>query len=120
MHERYEKRLKESEKRAQQQNQEVKQRALRAKSIKRSSFSCHVTDEDRELLLPPEAVIDVLSSVSDTTSFKVDRSVDQDFDRHVSLPRLSSGSSYAGSLFSGTTMLDGNFSGDDGAGRGGG
>ncbi|KAL6132664.1 hypothetical protein ACLB2K_064903 [Fragaria x ananassa] len=45
-------------------------------------------------------------------SFKVDRSVDQDFDRQVSLPRLSSGSSYAGSLFSRTTTLDGNFSGD--------
>ncbi|KAL6177723.1 hypothetical protein ACLB2K_049247 [Fragaria x ananassa] len=66
----------------------------------------------RELLLPPEAVVDVLSTVPDTTSFKVDRSIDRDFDRKVSLPRLSSGSSYAGSLFSGTTTLDGNFSGD--------
>ncbi|KAL6195010.1 hypothetical protein ACLB2K_030632 [Fragaria x ananassa] len=71
-----------------------------------------MTDEDRELLLPPEAIVDVLSAVPDTMSFKVDRSVDQDFDRQVSLPRLSSGSSYAGSLFSGTTTLDGNFSGD--------
>ncbi|KAL6136309.1 hypothetical protein ACLB2K_061605 [Fragaria x ananassa] len=79
---------------------------------KKSSFSSHVTDEDRELLLPPEAVVDVLSAVPDTMSFKVDWSVDQDFDRQVSLPRLSSGSSYAGSLFSGTTTLDGNFSGD--------
>ncbi|XP_050379176.1 serine/threonine-protein kinase CTR1 [Argentina anserina] len=76
-----------------------------------SSFSCHVPDEDRELLLPPEAVVDV-SAVPNTTSFKVDRSVDRNFDRQVSLPRLSSGSSYAGSLFSGTTTLDGNFSGD--------
>ncbi|XP_062027815.1 serine/threonine-protein kinase CTR1 isoform X2 [Rosa rugosa] len=75
------------------------------------SFSCHVPDEDRELLLPPEA-FDVSSAVPDTTSFKVDRSVDRNFDRQVSLPRLSSGSSYAGSLFSGTTTLDGNFSGD--------
>ncbi|KAL6128041.1 hypothetical protein ACLB2K_071399 [Fragaria x ananassa] len=41
-------------------------------------------------------------------SFKVDRSVD----RQVSLPRLSSESSYAGSLFSRTTTLDGNFCGD--------
>ncbi|KAL6179823.1 hypothetical protein ACLB2K_046494 [Fragaria x ananassa] len=79
---------------------------------KRSSFSSHVTDEDRELLLPPEAVVDALSAVPDTMSFKVDRSVDRDFDRQVSLPRLSSGSSYAGSLFSGTTTLNGNFSGD--------
>ncbi|XP_061352490.1 serine/threonine-protein kinase CTR1-like [Gastrolobium bilobum] len=38
-------------------------------------------------------------------------SVDRSFDRQVSLQRLSSGSSYAGSLFSGTT-LDGNFSSD--------
>ncbi|KAL6213829.1 hypothetical protein ACLB2K_013268 [Fragaria x ananassa] len=79
---------------------------------KRSSFSSHMTDEDRELLLPPEAVVDVLSAVLDTMSFKVDQSFDRDFDRQVSLSRLSSGSSYAGSLFSWTTTLDGNFSGD--------
>jgi hypothetical protein len=79
-----------------------------------SSFSCHLPDEDRELLLPPEPV-DLSSAVPappETTPLKVDRSVDRNFDRQVSLPRLSSGSSYAGSLFSGTTTLDGNFSGD--------
>ncbi|KAJ8773314.1 hypothetical protein K2173_028491 [Erythroxylum novogranatense] len=59
-------------------------------------------DDDRELLLPPEpqAVPEVVVQ---------ERDVDRNFDRQVSLPRLSSGSSYAGSLFSGTT-LDGNFS----------
>lgn len=65
-------------------------------------------------MLPPEPV-DLSSSVPappETTPLKVDRSVDRNFDRQVSLPRLSSGSSYAGSLFSGTTTLDGNFSGD--------
>lgn len=57
------------------------------------------SDEDRDLLLPPPETV-----VKDTA-------IDRSFDRQVSLPRLSSGSSYAGSLFSGTT-LDGNFSSD--------
>lgn len=49
--------------------------------------------EDRELLLPPaQETVKVASG-----------GVDRSFDREVSLPRLSSGSSYAGSLFSGTT-----------------
>ena len=66
-------------------------------------------DEDRELLLPPPTS----EPEHDTTSVK-DRSVDRNFDRQVSLPRLSSGSSYAGSLFSGTGTgtVDGNFSSD--------
>ncbi|KAK9270924.1 hypothetical protein L1049_026511 [Liquidambar formosana] len=59
-------------------------------------------DDDHELLLPapahsPEPVHEVIAGK------------DRNFDRPVSLQRLSSGSSYAGSLFSGTT-LDGNFS----------
>ncbi|TKY56343.1 Serine/threonine-protein kinase CTR1 [Spatholobus suberectus] len=43
-------------------------------------------DDDRELLLPPPPA-------------EAKDAVDQSFDRQVSLPRLSSGSSYAGSLF---------------------
>ncbi|KAK7353017.1 hypothetical protein VNO80_18449 [Phaseolus coccineus] len=53
---------------------------------------------DGDLLLQPETTIK-------------DAAVHQSFDRQVSLPRLSSGSSYAGSLFSGTTF-DCNFSSD--------
>ncbi|XP_038898927.1 serine/threonine-protein kinase CTR1 isoform X2 [Benincasa hispida] len=66
-------------------------------------------DEDRELLLPPPTS----EPEHDTASVK-DRSVDRNFDRQVSLPRVSSGSSYAGSLFSGTGTgtVDGNFSSD--------
>ncbi|MBA0775382.1 hypothetical protein Gotri_010534, partial [Gossypium trilobum] len=48
---------------------------------------------------------------TEITAVVDDRSVDQNFDRQVSLPRFSSGSSYAGSLFSATT-LDGNLSSD--------
>ncbi|XP_028777697.1 serine/threonine-protein kinase CTR1 [Neltuma alba] len=59
---------------------------------------------DRELLLPSE-------SVPPPPPETVKDAIDRGFDRQVSLPRLSSGSSYAGSLFSGTT-LDGNFSSD--------
>ncbi|KAJ8762618.1 hypothetical protein K2173_008057 [Erythroxylum novogranatense] len=59
-------------------------------------------DEDRELLLSPE-----------TETFPEvvvkEKDVDRNFDSEISLPRLSSGSSYAGSLFWGTT-LDWNFS----------
>ncbi|KAH9690326.1 protein kinase domain-containing protein [Citrus sinensis] len=66
------------------------------------------TDEDREPLLQPPEPKPV--PVPDTVT-KIDN--DRNFDRQVSLPRLSStGSSYAASsLFSGTT-LDGNFSSD--------
>lgn len=60
------------------------------------SHSSHHCDGD--LLLQPETTVK-------------DAAVDQSFDRQVSLPRLSSGSSYAGSLFSGTTF-DCNFSSD--------
>ncbi|KAL9450103.1 hypothetical protein AB3S75_011936 [Citrus x aurantiifolia] len=66
------------------------------------------TDEDREPLLQPPEPEPV--PVPDTVT-NIDN--DRNFDRQVSLPRLSStGSSYAASsLFSGTT-LDGNFSSD--------
>lgn len=66
-------------------------------------------DEDRELLLPPPT-----SEPDHDTSSVKDRSVDRNFDRQVSLPRVSSGSSYAGSLFSGTGTgtVDGIFSSD--------
>jgi len=63
------------------------------KKVSHSSHHC-----DGDLLLQPETTIK-------------DAAVDQSFDRQVSLPRLSSGSSYAGSLFSGTTF-DCNFSSD--------
>ncbi|KDO81215.1 hypothetical protein CISIN_1g002355mg [Citrus sinensis] len=67
-------------------------------------------DEDREPLLPPPEPEPVPVPVPDTVT-NIDN--DRNFDRQVSLPRLSStGSSYAASsLFSGTT-LDGNFSSD--------
>ncbi|XP_054788717.1 serine/threonine-protein kinase CTR1-like isoform X2 [Prosopis cineraria] len=65
------------------------------------------SDEERELLLPPES-----GSPPPPPETVKDSAIDQSFDRQVSLPRLSSNeSSYAGSLFSGTT-LDGNFSSD--------
>lgn len=78
----------------------------RAKSIKRCS-SC---DEERELLLPPEEPEPEPPAQGPPTRWAVkDRSLDRSFDRQVSLPRVSSGSSYAGSLFSGiSTTLDGN------------
>lgn len=65
---------------------------------KKVSHSGHHQDHgcESDLLLPGETTIK-------------DAAVDQSFDRQVSLPRLSSGSSYAGSLFSGTTF-DCNFS----------
>ncbi|XP_047166619.1 serine/threonine-protein kinase CTR1 [Vigna umbellata] len=64
---------------------------------KKVSHSGHHQDHgcEGDLLLPRETTIK--------------DAVDQSFDRQVSLPRLSSGSSYAGSLFSGTTF-DCNFS----------
>ncbi|XP_021679475.2 serine/threonine-protein kinase CTR1 isoform X2 [Hevea brasiliensis] len=72
--------------------------------LKRLSFD----DEDRQLLIaaePPAPEPEVIPEIIE------ERDVDRNFDRQVSLPRLSSGSSYAGSLFSGTT-LDGNFLSD--------
>ncbi|KAJ7965834.1 Protein kinase superfamily protein [Quillaja saponaria] len=66
-----------------------------------------LNEEESELLLhsePPVAAVPTTERVND-------RVIDRNFDRQVSLPRVSSGSSYAGSLFSGTT-LDGNFSSD--------
>ncbi|XP_038703808.1 serine/threonine-protein kinase CTR1-like isoform X2 [Tripterygium wilfordii] len=71
----------------------------RSGHVKLHRLSC---DEGHELLLPPERPVSEIIK---------DRDVDRNFDRQVSLPRLSSGSSYAGSLFSGTTV-DGNFSSD--------
>lgn len=58
-------------------------------------------EEDRELLLPPEIFNDAVSAV------------DRSFDRQVSLPRFSSGSSYAGSLFSGTATFSSDVTKDD-------
>ncbi|KAK8552126.1 hypothetical protein V6N13_120549 [Hibiscus sabdariffa] len=76
-------------------------------------------DEDQQLLLapepapPPQPSPSPPSPVPETTTVTDDRSVDRHFDRQVSLTRFSSGSSYAGSLFSVTgTTLDGNFSSD--------
>ncbi|KAK8483239.1 hypothetical protein V6N12_055793, partial [Hibiscus sabdariffa] len=75
---------------------------FRSRHVKPSFTDHH--DEDRELLLPPAP-----SPPPETNAVINDRSVDQNFDRQVSLHRFSSGSSFEGSLFSGTT-LDGNFS----------
>lgn len=85
----------------------VERRGERSGHVKSSSssssrLSCVDVDDDRELLLPKEAAEPVK-----------DHGIDRNFDRQVSLPRLSSeGSSYAGSLFSGTTTFDGNLSCD--------
>lgn len=58
------------------------------------------SDDDHEPLLPKPRPSPV-----------PDQSVSRSFARQVSLPRFSSGSSYAGSLFSGTTTtVDGDFS----------
>ncbi|GMJ15226.1 hypothetical protein like AT4G24480 [Hibiscus trionum] len=77
----------------------------RSRHVKPSFTDHH--DVDRELLLPPEPA-PAPSPPSETNAVN-DRCVDQNFDRQVSLQRFSSGSSFEGSLFSGTT-LDGNFS----------
>ncbi|PON89837.1 Mitogen-activated protein kinase kinase kinase [Trema orientale] len=69
--------------------------------LSRYPSSC---DEDRELLLRPEPVVPAQAEAAAAVK---DRSLDRSFDRQVSLPRVSSGSSYAGSLFSGITTLDG-------------
>lgn len=72
-------------------------------------------DEDRELLLSPphEAITSTTTTTpSEAVAVVNDPRDERSFGRQVSLPRLSSGSSYAGSMFSGTT-LDGNFSSID-------
>ncbi|KAM7516906.1 hypothetical protein LguiA_006489 [Lonicera macranthoides] len=61
-------------------------------------------DFDRDISLHPERSLQRLSSTESSYAGK-----GRDFERQFSLQRLSSGSSYAGSLFSGTT-LDGNLS----------
>lgn len=81
-----------------------------------SSTTDHDEDEDRRLLLAPEPAPPSTPSTppapaTEITAVVDDRSVDQNFDRQLSLPRFSSGSSYAGSLFSATT-LEGNLSSD--------
>ncbi|XVE55620.1 hypothetical protein DITRI_Ditri03aG0173400 [Diplodiscus trichospermus] len=91
----------------------------RSRHVKPSSgllSSCTDHDEDRELLLPPEPAPPQTPTpppppapAPETTTVINDRGVGSNVDRQVSPPRFSSGSSYAGSLFSGTT-LDGNFS----------
>ncbi|XP_050207065.1 serine/threonine-protein kinase CTR1 isoform X2 [Mercurialis annua] len=79
-------------------------------------------EDDRQLLLKPEppkpspepepAEPQSVHEIVPVHQLAIkERDVDRNFDRQVSLPRLSSGSSYAGSLFSGTT-LDGNFFSD--------
>ncbi|ESQ54876.1 hypothetical protein EUTSA_v10024333mg [Eutrema salsugineum] len=74
-------------------------------------------DEERELLLspadpPPASPCSVIAASSSSSARAVnmnERNIDRSFDREVSLPRMSSESSFAGSFFSGTTV-DGNFS----------
>ncbi|GAU46717.1 hypothetical protein TSUD_244100 [Trifolium subterraneum] len=67
----------------------------------------HRSEEDREVLLPhPD---DVKSASPEKDPVDVDRS----FDREVSLPRLSSGSSYATSLFASDVTVTATFSSDD-------
>ncbi|CAL1395484.1 unnamed protein product [Linum trigynum] len=68
----------------------------------RCRLSSDEFDETERLLAPPPPESEINVVMKDL------RDVDRNFDRQVSLPRFSSGSSYAGSLFSGTT-LDGNF-----------
>ncbi|XVF36576.1 hypothetical protein REPUB_Repub19eG0069200 [Reevesia pubescens] len=87
-------------------------------SSRRISLSTTDHDEYSELLLPPEPAPGPPQQTPtphppppapEITNVINDHSVDRNFDRQVSLLRFSSGSSYAGSLFSGTT-LDGNLS----------
>ncbi|XVF64910.1 hypothetical protein PTKIN_Ptkin09bG0204400 [Pterospermum kingtungense] len=88
-------------------------RSRHVKPISRRFPSSTDHDDDRELLLPQEPAPPQTPTPPppppppETTAVVNDRN----FDRQVSLPRFSSGSSYAGSLFSGTT-LDGNLSSD--------
>ncbi|CAH2078071.1 unnamed protein product [Thlaspi arvense] len=74
-------------------------------------------EEERELLLSPVdpahnaspgSIIAASSSSARAVSIN-ERNIDRSFDREVSLPRMSSESSFGGSFFSGTTV-DGNFS----------
>ncbi|KAA3453916.1 serine/threonine-protein kinase CTR1 isoform X1 [Gossypium australe] len=104
---------------------EKKKSTDRPRHVKRSSRRVPSSttdrdeDEDRRLLLAPEPALPSTPSppsplpapATEITAVVDDPSVDQNFDRQVSLPRFSSGSSYAGSLFSATT-LDGNLSSD--------
>uniref|UniRef100_A0A1J3DUA7 non-specific serine/threonine protein kinase n=1 Tax=Noccaea caerulescens TaxID=107243 RepID=A0A1J3DUA7_NOCCA len=84
-------------------------------------------DEEREFLLSsspadnksplihpaassPDSIVVAASSSSSARAINMnERNIDRSFDREVSLPRMSSESSFAGSFFSGTTV-DGNFS----------
>lgn len=91
----------------------------RVKPTTRLSMSSDV-DEERELFLSPanpapvtaasspDSIIAASSSSARAISMN-ERNIDRSFDREVSLPRMSSESSFAGSFFSGTTV-DGNFS----------
>ncbi|XP_061971487.1 uncharacterized protein LOC133694077 isoform X3 [Populus nigra] len=65
------------------------------------------TEEDRHLLVTPEPEPEPEPVLPVPQIIK-----ERDVDRKVSLPRLSSGSSYSGSLFSGITTLYGNFTTD--------
>ncbi|KAG7541636.1 Protein kinase-like domain superfamily [Arabidopsis thaliana x Arabidopsis arenosa] len=92
------------------------------RAVKPTRFSMSSdADEEREHLLlspadpaslpatsSPDSVIAASSSSARTVNIN-ERNIDRSFDREVSLPRMSSESSYAGSFFSGTTV-DGNFS----------
>ncbi|KAF8117790.1 hypothetical protein N665_0008s0134 [Sinapis alba] len=85
----------------------------------RSSMSSEGDHEEREHLLPssssaadsPDSIVAAAASSSSSarTVNINERNIDRSFDREVSLPRMSSESSFAGSFFSGTTV-DGNFS----------
>ncbi|XP_013607902.1 PREDICTED: serine/threonine-protein kinase CTR1 [Brassica oleracea var. oleracea] len=73
-------------------------------------------DEEREHLLPssssdsPDSIVAAAASSSSARTVNInEQNIDRSFDREVSLPRMSSESSFAGSFFSGTTV-DGNFS----------
>ncbi|XP_020873262.1 serine/threonine-protein kinase CTR1 [Arabidopsis lyrata subsp. lyrata] len=92
------------------------------RAVKPTRFSMSSdADEEREHLLlspadpaplpatsSPDSVIAASSSSARTVNIN-ERNIDRGFDREVSLPRMSSESSFAGSFFSGTTV-DGNFS----------
>ncbi|CAN8274045.1 unnamed protein product [Cochlearia groenlandica] len=83
----------------------------------RLSMSSDADDDERELLLSPDfpsapsnSVIAASSSSFSARAVSIsERNIDRSFDREVSLPRMSSESSFAGSFFSGTTV-DGNYS----------
>ncbi|OMO57583.1 hypothetical protein COLO4_35264 [Corchorus olitorius] len=103
-------------------------RSRHVKPSSRRLSSAIDDDDDRQLLLPPPQPAPppttalppppplppptpppAPSAVPEITTGVTDHGVDRNFERQVSLHRFSSGSSYAGSLFSGTT-LDGNLS----------